>query len=367
MKLTCRALSGDVIVEVEENTESLVKQELGEYFKVDPRRVTLFLFEDIDYGVIIQEPYWGLLEWIPLEKLTWNYISANPRAISLLRQYPDKINWDMASINPNAIDMLRENRDKIVWCQFAANSSPDAIPLLEEYLKNGGGDESAFDGHPNEHYLFWTRLSENPNALPLLKQHIEEIKWNSLLALNTNPDIIPFVQEHLYLEEIVSRLSHQPFAISLLKEHPEHIDWYRMSSNPNGISLLESFIPQRDSKYRVGWDKICKNPEAISLIEQNMDMVVWYALSRNPNALHILKNHMDKICWSFLCYNTNPEAIELIEQNIHQLNSDPMLECDRDGLTLSQNPAALPFLSRHPQFIQWHVLARLPEIFEWIE
>ena len=44
--------------------------------------------------------YYKLLDWIPLDKLNWDYLSRNPAAIHLLEQNPDKIVWSCLSANP---------------------------------------------------------------------------------------------------------------------------------------------------------------------------------------------------------------------------------------------------------------------------
>jgi hypothetical protein len=58
-----------------------------------------------------------LKDWIPPEKLRWEYLSENPNAIDLLKENQDKIDWARLSINPNdeAIELLKANRDKIWW------------------------------------------------------------------------------------------------------------------------------------------------------------------------------------------------------------------------------------------------------------
>jgi hypothetical protein len=56
-------------------------------------------------------------------------LSANPNAIHLLEQNPEKINWYLLSSNPNAIHLLEQNQDKINWWNLSAN--PKAIHLLE--------------------------------------------------------------------------------------------------------------------------------------------------------------------------------------------------------------------------------------------
>ena len=51
------------------------------------------------------KPKMKLLDWIPLDKIDWKYISTNPNAIHLLQQNIDKINWYNFSKNPNIFEI----------------------------------------------------------------------------------------------------------------------------------------------------------------------------------------------------------------------------------------------------------------------
>ena len=44
-----------------------------------------------------------LLDWIDINKISWDLLSSNPNAIDLLERNQDKINWDYLSLNQNAI------------------------------------------------------------------------------------------------------------------------------------------------------------------------------------------------------------------------------------------------------------------------
>ena len=68
-------------------------------------------------------PLCKLRDWITIEKLSWNYLSANPNAIHILEQNIDKIDWFRISLNPNAIHLLEQNMDKIVWSYLSRNPS----------------------------------------------------------------------------------------------------------------------------------------------------------------------------------------------------------------------------------------------------
>ena len=61
------------------------------------------------------QPKYKLLDWIPEDKINWEYLSGNPNAIHLLEKNIDKIDWYMLSRNPNAIHLLEKHPDKIDW------------------------------------------------------------------------------------------------------------------------------------------------------------------------------------------------------------------------------------------------------------
>ena len=51
----------------------------------------------------IVKPRMKLLDWIPEDKLDWEYLSKNSNAIQLLEKHLDKIVWDYLSGNPNLL------------------------------------------------------------------------------------------------------------------------------------------------------------------------------------------------------------------------------------------------------------------------
>ena len=50
-----------------------------------------------------------LQSWIKIDKLKWNYLSANPNAISLLEERYENVDWYYLHFNPNGIELLKEN------------------------------------------------------------------------------------------------------------------------------------------------------------------------------------------------------------------------------------------------------------------
>jgi len=109
-----------------------------------------------------------------------------------------------------------------------------------------------------------------------------------------------------------------------------------------------------------------------------LDKLKWSGLSRNPNpeAIELLRENPDKINWRLLSYNKNPRAIELLRENQdnidwHGLSENPAaidLLLENPGRImwglLSANPAAIDLLRANQDKIDWYVLSRNPAIFE---
>ena len=72
------------------------------------------LFHNMQSYDDVTTPY-KLLNWIQKDKLNYDNLSSNHKAVQLLEQNPDKINWNNLSQNQNAIHLLQQNPDKIDW------------------------------------------------------------------------------------------------------------------------------------------------------------------------------------------------------------------------------------------------------------
>ena len=55
----------------------------------------------------------------------------------MLEQHPDKIDWQTLSENPNAIPLLKKNQEKINWMFFTTNPSIFSCGEKESVLKLG--------------------------------------------------------------------------------------------------------------------------------------------------------------------------------------------------------------------------------------
>ena len=122
-------------------------------------------------------------------------------------------------------------------------------------------------------------------------------------------------------------LSENPNAIDLLKHNKHYINWFRLSVNPNAIDLIEDRIKYEKSlteieyvvlKYKINWSKLSSNPNAIELLKKNPDKISWTFLSQNPNTIQLLEENQDKINWILLSENQN--AIDLLKINKTKIN-----------------------------------------------
>lgn len=230
---------------------------------------------------------------------------------------------------------------QILCKELCLNPHPGAIKLLEE----------------NPHIIEWNLLSKNPEAIDLLRHNPHKINWRLLCE---NPSAVPMLAQNP--DKIDWKiLSINPAAVPLLKQNPKEIYWKFLTSNrsPEAVELLAQ------NPEKINWMWIAKNPTAIEIIRQNLDKICWLVLSENSAAMDLLEQNPHKINYYWLAKNPHPRAIELYE-NIyerykkegHYLNLDIL-----NSYHLSKNPAAIQFLERNRELIEWQELARNPEIF----
>jgi hypothetical protein len=270
-----------------------------------------------------------LLDWIDKKKLNWSYLSQNPSAIDLLKENTHKIDWSLLSGNPN----------------------PDVIKLLEERIKyeNNLDDNEYIELVTSGNNICWYSLSQNPNAIKLLKKNYNEIVWYKL-AKNSNPNVIKLLQKQIKVgftdndseESVWFSLSQNPNTMEILKDNPDKIIWCELSknSNPDAIELLKNRITyesnlSREEYYdlegrnRINWKGLSANPNAIDLLKENPEQINFNYLSANPKAIDLLKEQIkyentldveeykaleNKINWEKL--SANPNAIDLLKERI---------------------------------------------------
>lgn len=237
-----------------------------------------------------------------LDKFDWYYFSGNtnPKAVHILEQNLDKVNWGWLSGNPMAVHILEQHLDKVDW--FVLSSNPMAVHILEQNLDK----------------VDWRQLSSNPNAIHLLEQNLDKV-------------------DSIYITK-------NPNAQHILKAHPHLINWEYLSDKSDAIDILQDHLD------KVDWNGLSRNEGAIEIIENNLDKVDWFNLSQNRNAMHIIKNNLDKVDWHGLSFNKNPEAMQLLEENLEHLNNYPHR---RSWDLLSSNPNAIHILKKNLDRVDW--------------
>ena len=320
-----------------------------------------------------------LKDFIDPNKLNFRFLLGNPLAIDFIQERIEKVmssfHWSQLSKNPNAIPILEKHTEKIDWDNLSGNEN--GIWLLQKYLEGkivkrekkvynfdnclDSEFDSENDSYRNESYriqeeINWSKLSKNPNAIPILEKHKDKIdelsiclnpnamhligeiispNWSvysslywSLLCCNTNPEAIAFVEKHgdpKYID--YWSLSKNPGAVDFLEKEPEKIKWPYLSMNPN--PRICPFLETNPDK--IDWRKLSREMSAIEILEKNIDKIDWEELSMNRGAVHILKANTDKIVWRSICYNHNPKAVDLLKNNMDKM--DPY-----NWTILSMNP-----------------------------
>jgi hypothetical protein len=155
------------------------------------------------------------------------YLCQNPKAVPLLRKYPEFIDKSR---------MLRYNNSK------------EALELLAEC---GVDLDREFN-----------KLGSNPYAIEILKKHFQEINFNNICS---NPECIFMLlaNQHLINWELFSSNT-SPFAINLMKKNLHRVNWCALSTNPSAIYLLEKYPNYVNYRYISQNPKIFViNPKAI--------------------------------------------------------------------------------------------------------
>jgi hypothetical protein len=131
----------------------------------------------------------------------WDKLSGNPNkeAIKLLKKkikeekrlsehelnalpIYQKIDWYNLSSNYGAIKLLQMNQDKIRWETLSAN--PKAISLIiKRIIKE---EKPGYNHEKINNNINWSELSANPKAIKILENNKEKIIWKDF---STNPSI----------------------------------------------------------------------------------------------------------------------------------------------------------------------------------
>ena len=294
-----------------------------------------------------------------IEKIVCNYKCILPSKY-ILREWVKKedLDWSMLSENPCAIDLLKEKIEQ--------EKSMDN----KEYIK------LKFNEKVN-----WIKLSMNSEAIDILKKYPNDITWCSLCD-NKNPLAVDMILDRIEYEKQLPNSSNEDdedevefsriwFDRLSYSEHPRIIELLR-----ERIELEKNIDQYMTLNYfnKIDWIYLSSNthPKAIELLAENLDKVDWTVLSENPGAIELLKANPHKILWRYLSLNKN--ASELLKQRHYHENSLSVPEYYKLELNnklswefLSANPCAIELLKANPARIHWEELARNPEAIDMLK
>ena len=310
-----------------------------------------------------------------LEYLEWGTLLRNPNAIPILEKNIDKFQSNFFT-NKNAFLFLEKNNnfEKYVKPLIDDFISLSTI-LINENLTNIIEKIIQLQPGITIKRFFWSNLMHNANCHLIVENHkndfihfmqkneignvgrffFEKEIWENFSKQKN----IVFIYEQfpdkkdLFIKNLDWEiLSQNENAISILEENPKHIKWVDLLKNKNAVFLIENNLTTKypknfqlnlllnlasnsnamhiferyfdASKYKNIkdqniWNVLCANPNAISLLEHNVEQINWEILSENPNAIFILEHNVNKIHWDKLAKNSNPNALNLIKNNINKL------------------------------------------------
>ena len=235
------------------------------------------------------------------------------------------------------------------------------------------------------------------NALDYIKSNNYDLDWRCITSLcqNQNPEAIDMIfTSNQILDYIdVYELYSNPISIEIIKEKIKlnthdnddrrfDILWYQLCKNPHpdAIALIKSdMITDQDGRWNCNciddyeciceeiecWSALCANtnPEAIEILQTHINALTpkcWETLCSNYSAYPIIKENLDQIDewgWSEMCSNTNPDVINLLSSHIDLI----------DWSILSANPAAIDILKQNLDKVDWSSLSTNPAAIDLLK
>jgi len=295
-------------------------------------------------------------------------MNPSPKLLKYLKRNPAMIVWKVLSANPVAIDLFIHDYGYniygfnpvhfINWSQMCLNPHPEAIRLIKE--RHAKNMEKYNKGKRIEPYyiLHWQNLSKNtnPDAIAFLKEnpvnrcfYRQEKDYD---AHEDDPDYNPYEETTIYGDQ-----PYQPDD-SLREDFPEEYFWHEMCENP----AATDFVKENN---QIVLAHLTKNTsdQALEIIKEDINYIndpyslSWLSENTNPLAIELLEQKPDKIVWPSLCKNTSPDAFALLTKIPEKI----------DWTYLSANPNAIELLEQNPDKIDWRWLCKNPNAGKLLE
>lgn len=258
-----------------------------------------------------------LFDNIYKKRMFWINIACNENIDKIIdtmfawkhRWFDDEYVWNNLSQNKNAIELIKRYPHKISWYDFMLNESDDAIEMMKNNVK---------------------------------------LLDFELLCLNTNVNALKIVE--MFLSNACwSKLSRNKSAIYLLRKNKNKIDPFALSKNDNGAELIIELIEEDPNVVHwLDWHSICSNERMMRVIEKYPDMIEWHSLcmNPNPNAIKMLKKVPNMIDYRILALNKNKKAIKMLKMNVVDDPSSMYLE----NIVMNPNHKIIPLIMKTVNF-----------------
>lgn len=147
-------------------------------------------------------------------------------------------------------------------------------------------------------------------------------------------------------QDVTELVTSNPFAIKLLEEKPHllSVDALHMNNSAESIDLVFN------NRFSIGNEIISRLNSAILdtyLPKLRRDELYLRSLSKNPRAVPFLTKHPELIHWPSLC--ENPEALDLLEANPQNITFSLF--------SRNTSPRAIAILRANFRRIEWNILS----------
>lgn len=293
------------------------------------------------------------------------FVEANKIVMSGLTKNP----------HPRAIEVLQDYHGRDVdYGELASNETPGAISLMME--RTGGNLNSLqiqqLSSNPSDEALDlllsgeipinWISFSANTNsrALEHLKDNREKISWKQLNT-NNNPMACDFLEPSRVCPLISLNTSDR--AMDILNSMPENIFTHLILSNPNpkALEIVKKRRLLSNELYSspIFMNQLAKNtnPEAIDLLTQNLERFHWKEIFSNPSpkAVELITSCYDGSLKKY-CRFMSLDTIGDMEERLQIAKSD----WASDELCKNTNPDVIGILPR----LNYDLLSENPIIFK---
>ena len=257
-------------------------------YEIIPIKYNFLDYDDIDKLKILNDTdlikLYKLSPYIDIPKLYINYIKLD---FNILKWIPtNKLNYDILCSNEKAINFLEpylSTNTNINWFKLCAN--PNAYHIIE----------AIYNSDPNDIRLKWDYISLNINALKILGDNYYMINWNNLSKNNRAINILKYDYNFGF---------------------GNNINWFNISANSGATTILQKELTRTPN--RVNDNELSSN-KYVDILFLNTKIINWGILSANHHAYSLLlqesKKPRNKLKWGELCKNTNPYVIKNIVLN----------------------------------------------------